>query len=124
MPVALVATPALRAGGIAGTPGGLALTGWAAIRFRRKRTPIVPHPAPGVLIVEGPYRIGRNPIHLGMVPVLAGQVIWLGALSPLLLPPVLRAVLARRLVSPEEAGPVAAFGVEGRAHLARTRAWL
>ena len=42
--------------------GALALIGWSAFWFWCKSTPIEPGNTPEALIVEGPYRINRNPI--------------------------------------------------------------
>ena len=40
----------------------LLIVAWSAIWFWRKKTPIEPHHTPKVLIIEGPYRLSRNPI--------------------------------------------------------------
>lgn len=103
---------------------GLCVIGWSAHWFWRKKTTIEPHHTPGTLIVEGPYRLSRNPIYLGMVLILAGQVIWQGALLPLILPPILLMVLTKRFAEPEEASLLDAFGEEGRAYLMATRRWI
>src|SRR5690625_5076062 len=46
---------------------GFALIIWSSWWFRRKRTTIRPGEMPTALIVEGPYRINRNPIYTGLV---------------------------------------------------------
>ena len=61
---------------------GLGFICWSAAWFWKKKTTIEPHHTPGTLIIEGPYRLSRNPIYLGMVLILSGQVMWFGALSP------------------------------------------
>jgi protein-S-isoprenylcysteine O-methyltransferase Ste14 len=103
---------------------GLGFIFWSAAWFWRKKTTIEPHHTPGTLIVEGPYRLSRNPIYLGMVLILSGQVIWFGALSPAILIPIFLLVLSRRFVLPEEAALIEAFGDEARAYLSATRRWL
>lgn len=103
---------------------GVAVIFWSAFWFWRKKTTIEPHHEPGHLIVEGPYRLSRNPIYLGMIVILAGQIIWLGALSPVVLVPIYLLILTARFIKPEEAALVAAFGDEGRAYLSATRRWL
>jgi len=103
---------------------GLGLIGWSAIWFRRKKTTIEPHHTPGTLIVEGPYRYSRNPIYLGMAAILTGYVLWLGVLSPVLLPVLFVGVIERRFIVPEEAGLITAFGPEARRYLQSTRRWL
>ena len=102
---------------------GLALAVWAALWFRRKRTTIEPRETPSTLIVEGPFRINRNPIYAGMALVLLGAGLVLGALSAVLLAIAFPIVVTRRFILGEEDALRAAFGEEADAYLARTRRW-
>ena len=104
--------------------GGLTLILWSAFWFRRKQTSIEPHHTPTALIVEGPYRLSRNPIYLGMALILAGLALWFGAVSswlPVLAFPV---IITRRFIDREEAALRAAFGSEAEDYLTRTGRWL
>ncbi|MEM9755365.1 MAG: isoprenylcysteine carboxylmethyltransferase family protein [Pseudomonadota bacterium] len=123
-PVLSVRGPELQALGTALGIAGFGLIGWSAVWFARKGTTIEPHHTPQKLIVEGPYRLSRNPIYLGMVVILAGLVLWLGAVSGLVLPGVFVVVLTQRFIVPEENGLRSAFGAEAEAYLTRTRRWL
>jgi hypothetical protein len=87
----------------------LGLIAWSALWFWRKKTTIEPHHTPTALIVEGPYRLSRNPIYLALLALLAGYVLRLGSLGPVILPFAYYIVLTRRFIEPEEAGPEAAF---------------
>jgi len=111
------------AGGLLAVAGVVVIV-WSAWWFWRKRTTIEPHHDPSVLIVEGPFTISRNPIYLGMLAIVTGVVVWLGALSAVAVPVAFAAVLTRRFIEPEEAALRRAFGAEGQAYLARTRRWL
>lgn len=102
---------------------GFGLGGWAAWWFRVKRTPIEPREAPRALIVEGPYRINRNPIYAGMALALFGWAFWLGAASALAPAAGFLVVVDRRFVRGEEAALRAAFGPEAERYLAATRRW-
>ena len=82
---------------------GLVLIGWAVFWFRRKKTPLEPGHRPRALIVEGPYRINRNPIYTGLALILAGFAIGLGAVSALLPALVFPWIVTRRFVLAEEA---------------------
>ncbi|QPH54693.1 methyltransferase family protein [Pontivivens ytuae] len=104
--------------------GGIGLALWSLYWFRRRRTTFEPHHTPTALIVEGPFRLSRNPIYVGLVAILAGYALRLGTLTPLLLVPVFWWVLHRRFALPEEAGLRAAFGAEAEAYIAATRRWL
>lgn len=103
---------------------GLVAIAWSALWFWRKKTTIEPHHDPSVLIVEGPYRFSRNPIYLGLLVILTGYVLWLGALSPVPLPVLFFAVLTRRFVEPEEDRLRQAFGAEAQRYLNGTRRWM
>ncbi|WP_146174134.1 methyltransferase family protein [Litoreibacter ponti] len=103
---------------------GLALIAWSAIWFWRRKTPIEPHHTPKALIVEGPYRVSRNPIYLALVIILAGAVIGRGQPVCLILVPLFWGTLNRRFVLPEEQGLRDAFGAEAEAYLSRTRRWI
>ena len=124
MPLVRLFGPVWQAAGVFLALAGLGLILWAALWFRRKRTTIEPHHAPGALIVEGPYRYSRNPIYLGLLAILTGAVLWHGALSGLPLPFAFAAILTRRFVAPEEAALRRAFGAEAERYLAGTRRWV
>ncbi|RMA43263.1 methyltransferase family protein [Rhodophyticola porphyridii] len=124
LPLVTAFGPVFRVAGGVMALAGLALIVWSAIWFARKKTTIEPHHDPQVLIVEGPYTYSRNPIYLGMLMILTGFVLWLGVLSPVLLPVLFVAVLTRRFIEPEEERLIGAFGLEARRYLQRTRRWL
>jgi protein-S-isoprenylcysteine O-methyltransferase Ste14 len=102
----------------------LGLIAWSALWFWRKKTTIEPHHTPTTLIVEGPYKLSRNPIYLALLMLLVGYVLRLGSLGPALLPFVYFWVLTRRFIEPEEAGLRRLFGAEAHAYLESTRRWL
>ncbi|MEM7490445.1 MAG: isoprenylcysteine carboxylmethyltransferase family protein [Pseudomonadota bacterium] len=102
---------------------GIALIGWSAYWFWRKRTSIEPRDTPSALIVEGPFRLNRNPIYSGMAICLLGTGVILGSLAALLLVPTFLWIVTRRFVLGEEAALRAAFGPEAEAYIARTRRW-
>ncbi len=124
VPLLSVPSGGLRGIGIFVAVTGCALVAWSAWWFWRKGTTIEPHHTPGTLIVEGPYRLSRNPIYLGLLLILSGQVIWLGALAPVVLLPVYFMILTTRFAKPEEENLVRTFGAEGQAYLAATRRWI
>ena len=111
------------AAGWALVAAGFGLALWAALWFRRKRTTIEPRDAPTALIVEGPFRVNRNPIYTGMALVLVGAGLLIGALSAAVLALVFPWIVTRRFILGEEAALRAAFGEEAERYLARTRRW-
>ncbi|SFJ56978.1 methyltransferase family protein [Jannaschia pohangensis] len=104
--------------------GALAAMVWAGVWFWRKKTPIEPHHDPRALIVEGPYRVSRNPIYLALMVVALGFALRQGGIAALLPLPLLFLALDRRFAAPEEAKLRAAFGPEAEDYLARTRRWI
>lgn len=124
LPLVLVTGPVLQVVGLALALVGFALILWAAIWFYRKRTTIEPHHDPTVLIVEGPYRLTRNPIYLGLLAILSGAVLWQGALTALPVPFAFAAILLRRFILPEEAVLRRAFGSDAERYFTTTRRWL
>ncbi|GIT90512.1 S-isoprenylcysteine methyltransferase [Jannaschia pagri] len=102
----------------------LALILWAGVWFWRKKTPIEPHHAPKALIVEGPYRVSRNPIYLALVVIALGYALRQPSILALLPVPALWWVLDRRFAQVEEAGLRRAFGPAAETYLAQSRRWL
>ena len=108
--------------GIAGL--GFVAIFWSAYWFWRRKTTIEPHHAPTNLIIEGPYRLSRNPIYLGMVLILLGAVLWAGQPVGLIFVVLFFGILTRRFVQPEETALREAFGEEADTYISRTRRWL
>lgn len=102
----------------------LGLIVWSALWFWRKRTPIEPHHTPRTLIIEGPYRITRNPIYLALVTLTLASAIGHGSLIGLGAAAGLWWVLDRRFAAPEETMLRTAFGAEAERYLAATRRWM
>lgn len=102
----------------------LGIIAWAAFWFFRKKTPIEPHHTPKTLIVEGPFRLTRNPIYLALVLLTLASAIGHGSVFGLVAAAALWWVLDRRFAAPEEALLLATFGAEAQEYLARSKRWL
>ncbi len=102
----------------------LALIAWSGLWFWRKRTPIEPHHVPKALIVEGPYRLSRNPIYVALVLLTLASALGQGSAFGLILALALWKILERRFVLSEESALRATFGPEADAYLAQTRRWI
>lgn len=123
-PNSLIELPAQTALGWGFTLTGLGLIAWSAFWFWKKRTTIEPHHQATSLLVEGPFRISRNPIYLGFAIILVGAIVSRGAwLSfPVLVGFVF--IIQSRFIAQEEAGLKQVFGEEADAYLAKTRRWI
>ncbi len=102
----------------------LGVIAWAALWFFRKKTPIEPHHTPKTLIVEGPFRLTRNPIYLALVLLTLASAVGHGSIIGLGAAAALWWVLDRRFAAPEEALLLATFGTEAQGYLARTKRWV
>ena len=103
---------------------GLGLILWSAFWFQRKKTRIEPKHIPTALIVEGPYRLSRNPIYLGMAVIIIGVAMRSGGLTAfipaLLFPPL----ITKRFITGEETLLHDAFKSEAKRYLSATGRWL
>jgi len=97
---------------------------WAAWTFRRAATTLRPTGLPGVLVEEGPYRFGRNPMYLGITVMLLGTALGLG--TPLLTASAVAfaAIVNAVHVPHEEDRMTRRFGGWYRDYARATRRWL
>jgi protein-S-isoprenylcysteine O-methyltransferase Ste14 len=116
--------------GRAGLAGGLlAAAGlfwalWAWALLRRAGPAARPADPPLVLVDEGPYRAGRHPMYLGLVALLLGAALGLGAPLLALAAGLLAAIVATVHVPHEEARLLARFGGWYRDYAGSVRRWL
>ncbi len=104
--------------------GGIALAIWGERRFKRAGTAVRPFAPSSALVEDGPFRFTRNPMYLGMLLVLAGLFLLLGALSPLIVLPAFLWLLQTRFVVHEEAHMQRHFGARYQDYRRRVRRWL
>lgn len=97
---------------------------WSAWRFYHHKTTIEPHHKPKTLIVDGPFRVSRNPIYLAMALILLGAIIANGQPLGLILLPFFIGIITKRFIEPEEAMLRDAFGDQADHYLAATRRWI
>ncbi|MEL6957667.1 MAG: isoprenylcysteine carboxylmethyltransferase family protein [Pseudomonadota bacterium] len=103
---------------------GLGLMILAVFEMRRHRTTVIPHLTASSLVTTGIFGYSRNPIYLGDLLILAGLCLRWGAVSALLLVPVLYWVLQKRFIEAEESRLSASFGPDFEAYRAATRRWI
>lgn len=110
--------------GLAAIAAGVALNLWAEATFRRWRVGVVPFSDTPCLMEDGPFRVTRNPMYLGMVLVSAGLALATGALVNLVFPAALAAWLDRACVGPEERFLAERFADEFAAYRRRAPRWI
>jgi protein-S-isoprenylcysteine O-methyltransferase Ste14 len=102
----------------------LVLATWSVQRFRAAGTSVVPVRPTTALVVEGPYRLTRNPMYLGFLLLYIGLACWFGLWWPLILTPGLVWVIAAAVITREERYLHRKFGDDYRRYQTRVRRWL
>ena len=92
--------------------------------FTRAGTDVIPFRDVSSLVTGGVYRYTRNPMYLGMVLVLLGCAITVGAATALLVAPVFAVIIEARFIRPEEQMLRSLFPQEYPEYCARVRRWL
>lgn len=105
---------------------GSGCTVLGVISFRRARTTVNPmNPdATTALVMSGIYRFTRNPMYLGFLLMLVGELTWLGSPLAATTAPAFVIYLNRFQIAPEECALNAQFGPEFIAYTARVPRWL
>lgn len=103
---------------------GVLLIVWSGYWFYRKKTPIEPHDTPKNLIIEGPYRLNRNPIYSGMTLILFGFALDVGSVLALAIAALFPVLITSHFIRHEEAALTEAFGEEAARYFAATGRWL
>ena len=124
VPVRQIISAPYRYLGVIPLATGLAVVLWAAGIFRRAETTIKPFEKSSTLVVQGPYRVSRNPIYLGMVCGLVGVAVMAGSVTPFLVVPAFAYLIDRRFIRAEEGLLEQTFGSQYVAYKAEVRRWL
>lgn len=105
---------------------GFSLDLAAVLLFHRADTTVSPT-NPGsssALVMGGVFRFSRNPMYLGLVLQLIGWGLWLGSLSPFLVPPLFALAITTLQIIPEEQALTEKFGDDYLRYRTSTRRWL
>lgn len=105
---------------------GRVITVAAGGRFRRARTtfdPFKPRETSS-LVTDGVFQVSRNPMYLGLVLLLIGWAIWLGTVSPWLVPPLFAILMTIAQVVPEEKALEERFGETYLAYRRSVGRWI
>jgi protein-S-isoprenylcysteine O-methyltransferase Ste14 len=89
---------------------GIAIAVAAFVRFRKAGTtvnPVDPSKA-SRLVTDGVFRVSRNPMYLGLL--LIGWAVWLGSVSPFVVPPLFVFAITVVQIIPEEQALSRNFG--------------
>lgn len=103
---------------------GFMVTLAGARLFARVGTNIRTFNEPGVLVTDGLFRWGRNPMYLGFVLLLLGTAVLLGTATPFFAPVLFAIVADRWYIAFEERALQRKIGADYAAYMRRTRRWI
>jgi len=103
---------------------GVALNLWSVSWLKRQRATIDFLQAPNQLVLDGPFRISRNPIYLSGVATSFGLAILLGSLITFVFPPALWVTLSGLYIPAEEELLEKTFGERYLEYKRRVRRWI
>ena len=98
----------------------------ALVQFMRAGTtvnPMLPH-ASSALLVDGAFRLSRNPIYLADLALLLAWALWLSNAAAFVVLPLFVAYIDRFQIAPEERVLEARFGAGYNAYRKAVRRWL
>ena len=93
-------------------------------KLLKMETTFIPDGQPNKLVIDGPFRVSRNPIYLGMLFILLGTAISLQSLSALLIAFIFFLIINFTCIKHEEEKLASTFNEEWKEYLAKTRRWL
>ena len=96
------------------------------ISFRRAHTTVNPlkPDAATALVISGIYQVTRNPMYLGFLLLLLGELVWLANPLALLAAPAFVLYLNRFQIGPEEQALRERFGFAYLTYITRVRRWI
>lgn len=103
---------------------GFAFMLWARILFTSRRTTLFVGQPSSQLICDGPFRVSRNPMYVGVVVFLVGLALWVGTWPFYMAAPVTFLFLNFFHIPHEERMLHERFGEQYRLYSNEVRRWL
>jgi protein-S-isoprenylcysteine O-methyltransferase Ste14 len=102
----------------------LGWNGWSLWLFGRHRTGLLPGQVTSAIIEEGPYRISRNPLYVGLLALYLSLALLVPTFWGLVLFPAAVLLLLWGAIRPEERFLHERFGAPYDDYARRVRRWL
>jgi protein-S-isoprenylcysteine O-methyltransferase Ste14 len=100
------------------------LNGWSLWLFGRHDTGLLPGQPTKAMIEEGPYRLSRNPLYVGLLTLYLGLALLASTFWALVLFPVAVLLVRWGAIQPEERFLHERFGASYDEYRQRVRRWL
>ena len=97
---------------------------WAWLQFRTSKTAVFPTAETSLIIVNGAYRICRNPMYLGMLLMLTGIALFMGTIEALFAPAAFFIIMDKAFIPFEEKKLLNGFGNRYADYMKKTRPWM
>jgi protein-S-isoprenylcysteine O-methyltransferase Ste14 len=98
--------------------------GWSLWLFGRHQTGLLPGQATSAMIEEGPYRLSRNPLYVGLLVLYLGLALLIPTFWSLVLFPAAVLLVLWGAIRPEERFLHERFGAPYDDYTRRVRRWL
>jgi protein-S-isoprenylcysteine O-methyltransferase Ste14 len=92
--------------------------------FKKRKTTVKPHLSPTTFISDGPFKICRHPMYLGMTSLLFGIALLVGTLTALIAPVGFGLLMDRSFIPLEERSMVEQFGDQYTRYRKTVRRWI
>jgi protein-S-isoprenylcysteine O-methyltransferase Ste14 len=102
----------------------VAWNGWALSLFGRHRTGLLPGQPTNAIIEQGPFRVSRNPLYVGLLALYLGVALLTPTVWGLILFPVAVVLILWGAILPEERYLHQRFGARYDDYRRRVRRWL
>lgn len=97
---------------------------WTDQLFKKVNTTVKPFEKPSSLILNGPFKISRNPMYLGMALLLIGLGFVLGSITSFIGFILFVAAMEIGFIHQEEKILLGVFGTEFEAYKKKVRRWI
>ncbi|MFA5930308.1 MAG: isoprenylcysteine carboxylmethyltransferase family protein [Candidatus Micrarchaeia archaeon] len=103
---------------------GLVMALWGRALFLKGKTTLSPYEVPTSLVTDGPFRISRNPMYLGMASILLGVAVLLGTWAAFVFPVLFVMTIGALFIPNEERKLEKIFGEKYGKYKKKVRRWL
>jgi len=103
---------------------GSVINVWSSNLFTKYETTVKPFERAEGLVMEGPFRVSRHPMYLGMVLILAGCALLLRSLVPFFVVLLFAAFMDTKFIRVEEQMMEESHGDAYREYKKRVRRWI
>lgn len=102
----------------------LGWNGWSLLLFARRDTGLLPGQPTSSMIEDGPYRLSRNPLYVGLLALYLAVALLIPTFWALVLFPVAVLLIFWGAIRPEERFLRQRFGAQYDDYARRVRRWL